>query len=412
MDRRVVITGIGMVTPNGIGRQAHWEAALRGQSGIGRPLRLTHPDLPVRVVGEVKDFVPTDHMTKKLVVRTDRNAHFAFAGTGEALKDAGLDLAQEDSSRAGIVLAANYGGVNYVLDNLVRLHQKGPSFVSAYMAIAWIPSAPAGQLSIFYGLSGYTKTVVNDTAGGVDAIGEAYRVIRSDEADLLIAGGYEAALTEASLAAFATYGDICRDAPDPTAAYRPFDHRPSGMVIGEGGATVILEELSRAQARGASIYAEIVGYAQTADAVALQDFAADGVQYGRAMRRALEMSGRGGRDVDFFSADGRATERADRAEANALRYVFGERSADLPVTAPKSLIGNTMAGAGAIDVATVALALRGGLIPPMVNIECQDPEVGLRLVVGAPHATSLHCALIGARGTSGVNAALALALLS
>lgn len=398
-----------MVTPIGVGRQAHWEAALRGQSGIGRPTQLTHPDLPVRVVGEVKGFVATEHMTKKLVVRTDRNAHFAFAATGEALAEAGLDLEQEDRSRVGIVLAANYGGVNYLLDNLVRLHQKGPSFVSAYMAIAWIPSAPAGQLSIFHGVSGYTKTVVNDTAGGLDAIGEAYRAIRGDDADLLIAGGYEAALAEASLAGFATSDDICRDAPDPAAAYRPFDHRPYGMVVGEGGATVILEELSRAQARGAPIYAEVVGYAQTADAVALQHFADDGVQYGRAMRQALRMAGRAPADVDFFSADGRATRRADRAEAEALRHVFGGRTAELPVTAPKAMIGNALAGAGAIDVATAALALREGLIPPMMNIEDQNPEVGLRLVVGKPHAATLNCALIGARGASGVNSALVLA---
>src|SRR4051794_30025423 len=193
MGRRVVITGIGMVTPIGIGRETYWQAARAGQSGLGSPLRGGRDDLPVRVVGEIKDFVPTDHMPKKLVVRTDLNSQYLFAAVTEALADARLDLAQEDRSRAGIVLAANYGGVTYCQDNLVRLYQKGPSFVSAYLAIAWIPSAPAGQLSIFYGISGYTKTVVNDMAGGTDAIGESFRAIRSGEVDLLITGGADAA---------------------------------------------------------------------------------------------------------------------------------------------------------------------------------------------------------------------------
>jgi 3-oxoacyl-(acyl-carrier-protein) synthase len=405
----VVITGIGMVTPLGVGRQAHWSATLRGQSALGPPTRLDHPDLPVRVVGEVKEFVPTDHMAKKLVVRTDRNAHFAFAATGEALADAQLDLEQEDRSRVGIVLAANYGGVNYVLDQLVRLHQKGPSFVSAYMAIAWIPSAPAGQLSIFYGISGYTKTVVNDTVGGIDAIGEAYRAIRGDEADVLIAGGYEAALAEASLAGFATFGDICRDAPDPARAYRPFDEQRYGMVVGEGGATVILEEYSRAVARGAPIYAEVVGYAQTTDAVALQHFADDGVQYGRAIRQALASGKQDAADVGLFVADARANARADRAEAKAIVQALGASGRRVPVAAPKALIGNTFAAAGAIDIATTALTLRDRQIPPMGHIERQDSETALDLVVDQARPFEGTCAIVGGRGTSGVNAALVLA---
>jgi 3-oxoacyl-(acyl-carrier-protein) synthase len=412
MGRRVVITGIGMVTPIGIGRETYWQAALAGRSGTGPPTRLGRDDLPVRVVGEIKDFVPTDHMPKKLVVRTDLNAQYLFAAVSEALADARLDMAQEDKSRAGFVLAANYGGVNYCVDNLVRLHQKGPSFVSAYLAIAWIPSAPAGQLSIFYGISGYTKTVVNDMAGGTDAIGEAFRAIRSGEADLLITGGADAPISEASMAWLTTFRDACRDAPDPASAFRPFSVDRLGHVAGEGGAAVIVEELSRAQARGAPIYAEIVGHGQTSDGVDLHHGAADGVQYARAMTRALKMGDLTPDDVDYVNADGRATELGDQAEAAALRRVFGTRLSSVAVSAPKSMIGHSYAGAGAIDVASTALSLRDGVVPPTINVGTQDPACDLPLVTDRPREGALSVAVIAARGTSGVNSALVLKKLA
>ena len=180
----------------------------------------------MKVVGEVKDFDPHEWLkSKKLAVRTDRNTHFAFAACAEALDDAGLDLEDEDSERVGLVMSSNYGGLSYFLDNLVRLHQQGPSFVSAYMAIAWIPSAPVGQLSIMYGIHGYAKTIVNDAAGGTDAIGAAYRAIRRGDADVIIAGGFEAAIAEAAIAGLAGFDEVCRDADDPATAFRPFDQR-------------------------------------------------------------------------------------------------------------------------------------------------------------------------------------------
>lgn len=406
-NRRVVITGVGMITPIGIGREATWDAARAGTSGTGRPTLVANPDTPVRVVGEVKDFVAGSFIPKKLVVRTDRNTHFAFASGIEALSDAKLDLETEDKRRVGIVMSSNYGGLSYYLDNLVRLHQKGPSFVSAYMAIAWIPSAPVGQLSIFYGISGYTKTIVNDAAGGTDAIGVAYRAIKRDDADLIIAGGFEAALAEAAIAGLATFPDICRDAPDPAKAFRPFNSERNGIVVAEGGAVVILEEYERAKARGAPIYGEIVGFAQTSDAVDIHHFATDGVQYARAMRLALEQGGIAPADVSYLHADGRGTAAGDRAEAAAVRLLFGEGGASVPVTAPKSMYGNTLAGAGPIDVALAALALRDGVIPPTINIDRQDPECAIELVTTA-RETAVNAVVLGSRGTGGVNAGLAL----
>ena len=407
MERRVVVTGVGVVTPIGIGKDAFWTAAREGRSGAGRPTLVDHPDLPISVVAEVKDFDPKDFMPRKVAVRTDRNAHFANAACAEALEDGGLDLEAEDCTRVGLVMSSNYGGLRFFLDNMVRLHQRGPSFVSTYMAIAWIPSAPVGQLSIRYGVLGYSKTISNDAAGGTDAVGIGARAIRRGDADVIIAGGFEAAIAEASLAGLVAFDEACHHAPDPAKAFRPFDTDRRGWVIGEGGAIVILEEMERAKARGARIYAEVAGFAQSSDATALDSFNPDGVQYARALSGALEQGGLASGDVDFVCADGRGTEAADRAEARALGLVFGDRAEDVPVSAPKSMTGNTLGGAGPIDLAFTLLAMRDGVLPPTINVDNQDPECRLDLVTGGAREATVDVALIGSRGTTGVNAALA-----
>jgi 3-oxoacyl-[acyl-carrier-protein] synthase II len=406
--RRVAITGIGLVTPLAVGIEENWRKALAGESGLARPSEAYDPNLPIRVVGEVADFEPTDYISKKLVVRCDRNTQFAFAACMQALADAGIDPEQVDKTQVGLVFASNYGGLSYYLDNLTRLHQKGPSFVSAYMATAWIPSAPVGQLSIYYGFTGYSKTLVNDSAGGVDAIGAAYAAVRRGDSEVIIAGGFEAALAEAAIVCLATFDEICKDAPDPASAYRPFNSERLGVVVAEGGAIVLVEDLERARRRGARIYAEITGFAQTADAHDLQTLAPDGEQYARAMRLALEQGGVEPDRVGYVSADGRATEEADRAEARAIHRALGERAATVPVSAPKAMNGNALAGAGAIDTAYAALAMRDGAIPPTININQQDPEVDLRIVANESQQAEIDTALVLARGTGGVNSALVL----
>jgi 3-oxoacyl-[acyl-carrier-protein] synthase II len=408
-ERRVVITGMGLCTPIGVGKDAFWEAAKKGTSGTAYQTLVENENVPVKIVGEVKNWEPTQFMNRKLVVRTDRNTQFAFACCGEALADSGLDLEAEDKTRIGMVMACNYGGLSYYLDNLVRLHQKGPSFVSAYMAIAWIPSAPVGQLSIFYGTSGYTKTVVNDSAAGIDAIGTAYRAIRRGESDVIITGGFEGAIAEASLAALSTFEDVVRDVDDPAAAYRPFDQDRRGMVIAEGGGIFILEELERARARGAPIYGEVVGFAQTSDDFDLMSVAPDGEQYARCMRLALRNGGLTPDDVGYVNADGRATAPGDRGEARALLQAFGERASNsLPISAPKSMTGNALAGAGPMDLAFTVLAMRDGVVAPTINLQRQDPECGICLITEPGHRAAIDVALVTGRGTSGVNSSLVL----
>jgi 3-oxoacyl-[acyl-carrier-protein] synthase II len=406
--RRVAVTGFGVVAPIGIGKEAFWASATAGRSGVGPPTMIDNPDLPLRALGEIAEFDAEDYIPKKLIVRSDRNTHFAFASAAEALGEAGLDLASEEKSRIGIVLAANYGGLGHVLSSLTRLHQKGPSFVSAYMATAWLPSAPVGQLSIFYGTTGYSKTVVADAAGGTCAIGTAFRAVRRGDADVVLAGGFEIPLAEAAIASLATWEDICRNGGDPAGAFRPFDLDRRGVVIAEGGGLLVLEELERARARDATIYAEIAGYGMTTDAVALHEFAGDGVQYTRAMRLALEEGGLQAEDVDYVNADGHATEHADRAEAQAIQRLLGERTATVPVSAPKSMTGNALAGAGPIDAAFALLAMQNGTVPPTINLERQDPECRLALVANEAAEAQIDVALVCSRGTCGANAVLAL----
>jgi 3-oxoacyl-(acyl-carrier-protein) synthase len=407
MERAVAITGLGLATPIGVGQTAFWGAAKEGRSGTGRITLVDDPNLTMKVAGELSDFDATAYMHRKLVVRTDRNTQFAFASCAEALQDSGLDPAQEDKSRMGIVLGANYGGAAYCVDNLHRLHQKGPSFVSAYMAIAWIPSAPVGQLSIFYGTSGYSKTIINDSNSGIDAIGASYRAIARGEADVIITGGFDSPMADAPLEALATFPDLCKDAPNPERAYRPFDTGRAGTVIAEGGGILVLEEMQRARERGARVYGQIVGFAQTSDVYDMHGVAPDGVQYARCMTIALQKAGLSPDEVSTVVADGRATCEGDRGEATALRAVFGQRAeTSLPISAPKSMTGNAFAGAGPIDAAFALLAMHDGVIAPTINLEHQDPACGICLVTEPGHQATVDVALVASRGTAGVNSAL------
>src|SRR5579863_7315787 len=263
LQRRVVITGLGVVAPNGLGKEAFWYATSKGMSGI-RPIQRFDPtDLPISVVGEVHYFTPEDHVERKLVHRTDRMTHFAFAAVHEALQDAHLNLAEENPHRVGAVIANTVGGVEYVLEQMHALYVRGPRAMSAYTAIAWLPVANVGQISVLHGIQGYCKTPVNDMVGGLDALGMAYTAIQRGAADVLITGGCEALLQPYMLLVLAN-GNHCATGDDPQ-AYRPFDRRATGLVLAEGAGICILEDHEHAQQRGAQIYGEIVGYGQTND---------------------------------------------------------------------------------------------------------------------------------------------------
>lgn len=412
--RRVVVTGLGVVAPNGIGKEAFWHATSRGISGITRLPH--HESAPVRVAGYINAFVAEDYIERKLVNRSDRMTHFALAAIQEALSDARLTLQEENSRRVGAVIANTLGGVDYVLRQLHVLYTKGPRFVSAFTAIAWLNVANVGQTAIRYGIQGYCKTPVNDAVGGLDALGMASNAIRRGLADVIIAGGCEAFLSPIVLQVMAHRG-LCAPGDDPT-AYRPFDRRAAGLILAEGAGMCILEDYEHARRRGATIYGEIVGYGQSNDAHGLHAPTADGTRYARALCLALQQGQLQPHDLAYLSLDGRALPASDEGEAAALRLALADDGMRIPVSVPRTMLGHSYAAAGALDAITALLALKHGLIPPTINCQEPDPRYALNLVretvrpvaqsaqTGAPDDP--RAVLLGGRGVGGMNVALAI----
>lgn len=408
--RRVVITGLGVVAPNGIGKDAFWQATIRGHSGI-KLLRDTSGQ--ETAVGAISDFITEEHIERKLANRTDRMTHFTLSAIEEALQDAQLLLEQEDPRRIGAVIANTMGGVGFVLKQMQTFYTKGPRFVSAYTAIAWLSVANVGQTAIRYNIQGYCKTPVNDSIGGLDAMGMAYTAIQRGVADVIFTGGSEACLYPFFLQILSHQGRSTSD--NNLQAYRPFDTRAKGLLMAEGAGICILEEYEHAQQRNAPIYGEIIGYGQTNDASMLQSPSADGRHYARAIRLAMQEGQLQAENIAYFSLDGRALPEADLGEATALRL---NGLVDVPVSVPRTTIGHSYAAAGAIDTITALLALKHGVIPPTINCEQLDPRYELDMVrdeARAMHQASISSAarkhraiLIGGRGLGGANVVLAL----
>jgi 3-oxoacyl-(acyl-carrier-protein) synthase len=406
LKRRVVITGLGTVAPNGLGNEAFWHATREGHSGIKPISRFPTSNLPIQVAGEISDFAVEDVIDRKLAHRTDRMTHFALAAIQEALNDARLVLEEEDPQRIGAVIANTQGGVAYSLNQITALYTRGPRAMSAYSAVAWLQVANVGQTSIRLGIQGYCKVPVNDTVSGLDALGIAFGAIARGAADVLITGGSEALLhpyfliVQAQKGYCATGGDL--------SAYRPFDQRAAGLVLAEGAGICILEAYEHARKRGARIYGEIIGYGQTNDANGLLPPSYDAKYYARAMRLAMQQGGITATDVAYVSLDGRAIQAADQGEAEALRATFGSDFADLPVSVPRSMLGHSYAAAGALDTITALLALQHGLIPPTINCEELDARYGIDLVRDTARPLSRPVVLLGGRGTGGANTVIAI----
>jgi 3-oxoacyl-(acyl-carrier-protein) synthase len=312
-QRRVVVTGLGVVAANGIGKEAFWQATRHGVSGIKPIERISTTGLPISVAGEVSDFVVNTYINRKLAQRTDRVTPFVFAAVQEALQDANIVLSEENPHRVGAVIANTTGGVDYALEQIRSLHVQGPRSISAYTAIAWLQVANVGQMSIRYGIQGYCKTPLSDTAGGLDAMGLAYNAVRRGVADVIIAGGCEALLHPYVLVLMAHSGQ-CVTGDDPH-AYRPFDSRARGLLLAEGAGICIVEEYEHARRRGATIYGEIVGYGQSNDAHGYMMPSSCGAQYARAICIALQASTLSPNDIGYFSLDGRALPIHDQSEA-------------------------------------------------------------------------------------------------
>ena len=396
---RAVVTGIGAVAPNGLGTAAYWAATLAGRSGIGRITRFDPSPYPVRLAGEVRDFVASEHVPARLLVQTDRFTHMALAAAEMALADAAVNPAELPEYGMAVVTASSAGGNEFGQREIQNLWSKGPQHVGAYQSIAWFYAASTGQVSIRYGMRGPCGVLANEQAGGIDVMGQARRALR-DGARLVVAGGTDASLSPYGLVTQLTNGLLSR-CEDPARAYLPFTADASGYVLGEGGAMLIVEDLERARERGApQVYGELAGYAATFDPP-------PGSSRPPGLRRAIELAladaGVPPEGIGAVFADAAGLPAPDRAEAAAITSVFGPRG--VPVTAPKTMTGRLYSG-GALDVAAALLALRDGAIPPTVGVRELAPGCDLDLVRDEPRPAPLAAALVLARGFGGFNAAL------
>ncbi|WP_020497317.1 ketosynthase chain-length factor [Sciscionella marina] len=395
---RAVVTGIGILAPTGLGAEEHWAATLRGECAI-RPLTRFDPSRYwARLAGEVRVFDPSAYLSGKLVTQTDRMTQMTLAATDWAFADSGAPPDNGDGYSRTVVTGATAGGYEFGQRELEKLWHQGPDFVSTYQSFAWFYAVNTGQISIRHGIRGSGAVVVSEQAGGLDAIGQARRQLRSG-ARLTVSGAIDSSLCPWAWVAHQACGTLSTRT-DPATAYLPFDREVNGHVVGEGGAMLILEDDDSVRTRRTEAYGEIAGYAATFDS---RDPAREpGLR--RAAELAIDDAGLGPADIDVVFADAAGTATADSAEAAALATIFGRHG--IPVTAPKTMTGRLYAGGGSLDVATALLAIRDQVIPPTVNVRDLPQEYGLDLVRDEPRAARLRAALVLARGRGGFNSAI------
>ncbi|HEY1621153.1 MAG TPA: ketosynthase chain-length factor [Streptosporangiaceae bacterium] len=401
MTARSVITGLGVVAPNGIGAAEYWQATLAGRGGIGPITRFDASRYPTRLGGVIRDFDPARYMPSRLVAQTDLWSQYGLAATALALRDAGLDVASVPEFELGVVTASSSGGNEFGQREIQKLWGLGPECVGAYQSIAWFYAATTGQLSIAYGARGPCGVLVAEQAAGLDALGQARRAIRT-EARVVISGGTEAPLSPYALVCQLASGQLS-DGDNPRQCFLPFDCRARGHVPGEGGAILIVEDLAAARARGARVYGEIAGYAAGFDQ---QPDSGRPAALAATIRRALADAAVAAAEVDVVFADAAAVPALDRAEAAAIEEVFGTHA--VPVTAPKTMTGRLYAGGAPLDVAAALLAIRDGVIPPTVGVGELADGCRIDLVRDQARPAPLRTALVLARGFGGFTAALIL----
>ena len=403
--RRVVITGIGPVTPVGIGVEPFWSALVAGRSGIGTVSLFDSSDYPVRIAGEVRDFDPTTWMERRDARRTDRVVHFASAAARLAWEDAGSP--EVESSRAAVVVGTGIGGIATFSDQVSVLVSRGPDRVSPFTVPAMMPNAAAAHVAMDLDLTGPNMCIVTACAGGAHAVGEGFRYVREGLADVCVAGGTEAAIVPIAMAAFAKMGALSRN-PDPVRASRPFDAQRDGFVLSEGACVLVLEDAERAAARGARVYAEVAGYGASADAHHVTQPEPDGAAAVAAMQAALTDAGEPAEAVDYVNAHGTSTPLNDVAETRALKKALGDRAGKVSISSTKSATGHLLGAAGAVEAAAAALAIQTQTIPPTINLENPDPDCDLDYTPNEVRRGDLRVALSNSFGFGGHNAVLAL----
>jgi 3-oxoacyl-[acyl-carrier-protein] synthase II len=406
--RRVVITGLGLVSPVGIGVEESWSALVAGKSGIGPITLFDASSYPTRIAGEVKNFDPTRFMDRKEARRNDRFIQFALAAAAMAMEDSGLDMAKEDAERVGAIVGAGIGGLGTIEDEHRTLLEKGVRKVGPFFIPSLIINLAPGQISLRYGLKGPNFSPVSACATGNHSIGDAMIYIERGMADVMIAGGCEATVTPMGIAGFCAARALSERNDAPEKASRPFDKNRDGFVAGEGSGLLVLEEYEHARARGARIYAEIVGYGASADAHHITAPAPGGEGGQRAMRMALRDAGLAPEQVGYVNTHGTSTPQGDVAECQAITAVFGEHatSRKLAISSTKSMIGHLLGAAGGAEAVITVLAVHRGVLPPTINVEEQDPECALDVVPNQAREVRVEAAMSNSFGFGGTNAVL------
>jgi len=408
MERRVVITGLGMVSPLGIGNPENWEALIHGRSGIGPITRFDARDYSCRIAGEVKGFNPEDWVSKKDVKKMDLFIHYAMAASEIAMRDAAFQVGRSEADRVGVYIGSGIGGLPSIERQHAILLREGPRRVSPFFIVGLIVNMAAGQVSIRYGAKGPNQAACTACATGTHAIGDAYEIIKRSDADVMIAGGCEGVIAPLCVGGFSAMRALSTRNDDPERASRPFDADRDGFVISEGAGIVILEELGHAVRRHAKIYAEVAGYGASGDAFHVSAPSEDGDGPVRVMRRAIADAGIGPSAIDYVNAHGTSTPQGDAVETRAIKTVFGERARRVAVSSTKSMTGHLLGGSGGLETAIVALAVHHDMVPPTINYTTPDPECDLDYVPNEARRTTVNYALNNSFGFGGTNAALVL----
>ncbi|MGE0824133.1 MAG: beta-ketoacyl-ACP synthase II [Candidatus Binatia bacterium] len=406
--RRVVITGLGLVTPLGTGVEKNWQALIEGRSGIGPVTRFDVSDFPTRIAGEVKDFTPEHFIEKKDVKKMDPFIQYAVAAAQMAMDEAKMPITADNEDMVGVIVGVGIGGLTSIEEYHKLFLESRLKKVSPFFIPKLIANLAPGQISIRYGAKGINYTPTSACSSGAHAIGEAFRLIRLGEQDAVIAGGAEAALTPLGLGGFIALKAVSSRNDEPERASRPFDRNRDGFVMAEGAGVVVLEELQQALRRGAKIYAEIIGYGANADAYHMTAPSPEGEGAMRCMRMALRSGAIAPHEVDYINAHGTSTPYNDATETLAIKRVFGEHAARIAVSSTKSMTGHLLGAAGGVEAVYSTLALYHSIIPPTINYEEPDPECDLDYVPNTARPAAMQVALSNSFGFGGTNACLAL----
>lgn len=403
--RRVVVTGLGMVTPLGTGVDKTWKALCAGESGIRRITKFDPAEYDAQIAGEVTDFDPARFIEKKEIKKMDTFIHYAVGAAQLAVEDAGLKVAPEEATKVGVYIGSGIGGLGSIEHYHDILKEKGPGRVSPFFIPMTIINLASGQVAIRIGAKGPNSCAVTACATGNHCIGDAYRLIQRGKADVMVAGGAEAAVTPLGVAGFASAKALSFRNDEPTKASRPFDKDRDGFVLGEGAGVVVLEELEHARRRGVKVYAEIIGYGMNSDAYHITAPPEEGEGAVRCMELALDDAGIGKDQIGYINAHGTST-MADAIETRAIKTVFGEQAYRIPVSSTKSMTGHLLGAAGGIEAIFSVLALFHGILPPTINLDNQDPACDLDYVPNTARPAAIKAALSNSFGFGGVNACL------